>query len=172
MSIFGNLGKVFRRTVLPAVGTAIGGPALGAAVGALTAPRSAASLPTVLPGAGQVSGFAATPVGLPATIGRAGGRVAQAAGLMELLPDIGAPGPGVFSQTKPPAGYHLSKRPPYHFVKNRRMNPANGKAAMRAIRRIKATRKLLQKIEKQLPTRTVHRRAPRGHARHLHHKDY
>jgi len=43
--------------------------------------------------------------------------------------------------------------------KYRRMNYANGKAAMRAVRRIKGTRKLLQKIEKQLPHRTVHRRS-------------
>jgi len=42
----------------------------------------------------------------------------------------------------------MGMRPKY-----RRMNPANAKAAMRAVRRIKATRKLLAKIERSLPKR-------------------
>lgn len=42
--------------------------------------------------------------------------------------------------------------------KRRRMNFGNGKAARRAIRRIKGTRKLLQDIEKQLPRRAAPRR--------------
>jgi len=42
----------------------------------------------------------------------------------------------------------MGMRPRY-----RRINPANGKAAMRAVRRIKATRKLLAKIERSLPKR-------------------
>ncbi len=42
--------------------------------------------------------------------------------------------------------------------KRRRMNFSNGKAARRAIRRIKGTRKLLQDIEKQLPRRAAPRR--------------
>lgn len=44
------------------------------------------------------------------------------------------------------------------YRKRRRMNYANVKAANRAIRRIKGTRKLLQKIEKQLPHKIVHSR--------------
>jgi len=42
--------------------------------------------------------------------------------------------------------------------KRRRMNPANIKAARRAIRRIRGTRRILQRIERTLPTRTVHSR--------------
>lgn len=55
--------------------------------------------------------------------------------------------------------------------KRRRMNFGNAKAARRAIRRIKGTRKLLQDIEKQLPRRTVTRRAPpAGHRSRLTHE--
>jgi hypothetical protein len=43
-------------------------------------------------------------------------------------------------------------------TKRRRMNPANIKAARRAIRRIRSTRRVLQRIERLLPTRTVHSR--------------
>lgn len=53
--------------------------------------------------------------------------------------------------------------------KRRRMNYGNAKAARRAIRRIKGTRKLLQDIEKQLPRRTVRSRAPAGHRARLTH---
>lgn len=42
--------------------------------------------------------------------------------------------------------------------KRRRMNPANIRAARRAIRRIRGTRRILQRIERTLPTRTVHTR--------------
>lgn len=55
--------------------------------------------------------------------------------------------------------------------RRRRMNFGNAKAARRAIRRIKGTRKLLQDIEKQLPRRTVTRRAPpAGHRSRLSHE--
>lgn len=50
--------------------------------------------------------------------------------------------------------------------KRRRMNYGNAKAAKRAIRRIKGTRKLLQDIEKQLPRRAAprpRRDLPAGH---------
>jgi len=43
-------------------------------------------------------------------------------------------------------------------TRRRRMNPANIKAARRAIRRIRSTRRILQRIERMLPTRTVHSR--------------
>jgi uncharacterized protein RhaS with RHS repeats len=42
--------------------------------------------------------------------------------------------------------------------KRRRMNPTNIKAARRAIRRIRGARRVLQRIERSLPTRTVHSR--------------
>lgn len=54
--------------------------------------------------------------------------------------------------------------------KRRRMNPLNVKAARRAIRRIKAVRKITRDIEKSLPVRTVRRAAPAGHRARLSHK--
>lgn len=44
------------------------------------------------------------------------------------------------------AGNYLGERP-----RRRRMNPMNHRAAKRAIRRVKAVRKILMNIEKQLP---------------------
>lgn len=45
------------------------------------------------------------------------------------------------------------------IIKPRQMNPLNGRAARRAIRRIKGARKMLQAIERSLPrARTTHRR--------------
>lgn len=43
------------------------------------------------------------------------------------------------------------------FLRGRRMNAGNAKAARRAIRRIKAVRSLLQSIEKELPRRPAAR---------------
>jgi hypothetical protein len=48
------------------------------------------------------------------------------------------------------------------IIKPRRMNPLNGHAARRAIRRIKGARKMLQAIERSLPKARTHRAAPRG----------
>lgn len=148
MSILGNVFKAVKRVALPVLANTIL-PGAGPVVAGAMSARSPARAPAM--------GFA--PQTLP-TLARTAGPTLMRAGFTDWLPDVGVPGPGVFSQTKPPAGYHLSKRPPYKFVKNRRMNPANPKAARRAIRRIKATRKLLQDIERQLPkqktrTRTV-----------------
>jgi len=58
------------------------------------------------------------------------------------------PGGGLV-QGDPWTGYLTPKK------KYRRMNYTNVRAARRAIRRIKGTRKLLQSIEKQLPRRTA-----------------
>lgn len=58
-----------------------------------------------------------------------------------------------------PSGYHYAKDGSGRLVRNRRMNPLNPKAARRAIRRIKAARKMLTSIERSLPTRTVRRRS-------------
>lgn len=45
-------------------------------------------------------------------------------------------------------------------VKNRRLNPANGQAALRAIRRVEATHGLLKRIDKRM--QAVARRSTRG----------
>lgn len=53
--------------------------------------------------------------------------------------------PGGMTGNECPKGYHWSKRSG-KCVRNRRMNPMNGRAAGRAIRRIKAAEKMLKKI--------------------------
>jgi len=74
-----------------------------------------------------------------------------------------------------PAGQHLNKQDGVggpagtYCVKNRRINFGNARAARRSVRRLKGARKLLRDIEKMMPTRTTTRRAPAGHAAHLHH---
>jgi len=64
-------------------------------------------------------------------------------------------------------GFHPDKKTRTRCVRNRRMNPLNGRAASRAIRRIKGARKMLQKIERSLP-RAKARAVPRhGHRVHV-----
>jgi hypothetical protein len=69
--------------------------------------------------------------------------------LFPSIPGVSGAAPGGAPLTV--AGYTLVKR-------RRRMNPTNIKAARRAIRRIRSTRRVLQRIERLLPTRTVHSR--------------
>jgi len=69
--------------------------------------------------------------------------------LFPTIPGVSGMAPGGASPSV--LGYTLTK-------KRRRMNPANIKAARRAIRRIRGTRRVLQRIERLLPTRTVHSR--------------
>jgi len=52
----------------------------------------------------------------------------------------------------------------YGYRRRRRMNPLNGRAAFRALRRIKAVRKLLHGIERHLPK--VRPKAHFFHPRH------
>lgn len=124
----------------------------------------------------QMSMFAALPA--LARVGQgvfraATGRTAAAAGL-------GAAAGSLFSgggaQGGPcPSGTHLNKQDGVggpkgtYCVSNRRMNPGNGKAARRSVRRLKASRKLLRDIEKMMPSRPRARRAPAGHTERLSH---
>lgn len=48
------------------------------------------------------------------------------------------------------------------IIRPRQMNPLNGRAARRAIRRIKGARKMLQQIERALPRARTHHRAVRS----------
>lgn len=103
--------------------------------------------------------------GLFSGIGRAIGRVARAvvpftplapiAGLIPTssprMPDAKGPGrpePGLTG-----AVHRLIPGGHTGFLRGRRMNAGNAKAARRAIRRIKAVRHMLQSIERQLPKR-------------------
>lgn len=157
MSFFSSIGKALRvgvGTVLGAVGGPIGQAAAGQIIGTI------AKRPTMPVVPGSAVGYStATPTRMvrspylqQASLARISPTLARAAPplLGNLLPDIGVPGPGVFSPQQPPKGYKLSKSPPYRFVRIRRMNPTNHKAAMRAARRLIAFRKVVQRTEKAL----------------------
>jgi len=68
-----------------------------------------------------------------------------------------------------PSGFHQAKDGSGRCVRNRRMNFGNARAARRSVRRLKGARKLLKDIEKMMPSKPRARRAPTGHAAHLHH---
>ena len=113
------------------------------------APQTSFETFNVGAGAGQMSIFSALPRIVRSPAVRRGAEIAGGAVLGAAL--VG------------PDGQPMRRR--------RRMNFGNAKAARRAIRRIKGTRKLLQDIEKQLPRRTVTRRAPpAGHRSRLTHE--
>jgi hypothetical protein len=97
----------------------------------LLTPRT--TLPA-LPGPGKGYGFTTG-----GTLSQARGMVPSATGMV-------------------PRGYHYAKDGSGRVVRNRRMNPTNPRALRRAIRRIKSFRRIAHQIERQLPTRTVHRR--------------
>lgn len=126
------------------------------------------------------SGYAAARGGFLSGLGRAVGRVVRGVarvGVNFIPGPAGAIARGVVGggrQTMP-GGLSLSKGPQRPvpglrgrvqrllpggetgYYSARRMNAGNAKAARRAIRRIKAVRKLLQSIERELPRRPAAR---------------
>lgn len=154
------LGSAFK-FIAPIVGGAVGGP-VGAAIGAGIggAVESASQQNQIQRALVGQAAFAAPAIGLPGislegapTVPVAGQRLPPG-----VLANIPASGAGLGGAC--PMGFHLDKRTRSRCVRNRRMNPLNGRAATRAIRRIKGARKMLQKIERQLP-RAKSRTAPR-----------
>ena len=114
-----------------------------------------AAIPGILRGAAPVA----------RTIGRGlTGRTAGAAGLGLLLGQTFDGEGGAC-----PSGFHQAKDGSGRCVRNRRMNFGNARAARRSVRRLKGARKLLKDIEKMMPSKPRARRAPAGHAAHLHH---
>lgn len=177
MSLLGDIGKAIGGGIAGSVGGAIGG-AIGGAPGAAIGRSIGGMVGKGITGGGSGMPGSGNPRGAGGGGGEwmTGGFMGGALPSQQLMKlpagppsvaasflDPGVPGPGIFSPETPPKGYHLSKQPPYHFVRNRRMNVMNHRAAMRAIRRIKGARKMLQKIERQLPKQRTHRRAPAHH---------
>jgi hypothetical protein len=164
MSFFGDIFKV----AAPIVGGFFGGPvgaAVGASIGGVV--QQVSAQPALQ--RAQVAAFSPQ-VGFPDLSLNGGAPSVPIAG--QVLP------PGMLANiTGPlaprngaacPTGFHLDKRTRSKCVRNRRMNPLNGRAASRAIRRIKGARKMLQKIERGLP-RAKARATPRhGHKVHVH----
>lgn len=169
MSIFSSIVKGVASLAAPIIGGAVGGPvgaAIGGVVGDVLAPKPTppspvllpqpfgtpfvASIPPTFPGVGQVP---SVPVRQPSVTGRV------------VAPQVFNVGPGSAAGACP-RGYHLDKKTRSYCVKNRRMNVLNGRAASRAIRRIKGARKMLMRIERQMPkarTRRTVRHIPRGY---------
>jgi len=137
--------------------------------------RGAPSRPA-MPGVGVSQ---ASVLALPAPVLAAGGRIGAAVfGRVGTALGIGAAVGSFFARNSDgscPVGTHPIKQDGVHgakgsyCVRNRRMNVGNARAARRSVRRLKGARKLLRDIEKMMPTKTSRRRAPVGHAAHLHH---
>lgn len=172
MSLLGKIKKAVKKvakvvtTINPALGggftdiNKMQGQLLTAGMGALGAP---VSLPGGANPLASLLGSLGSKVGLPANLGTAlasnllpipGGSVVddlRAYGAYKLAPDS-----LLQSLSFDAAGNPLKKR--------RRMNPLNARAAKRAIRRIKAVRKITAGIERALPKAKA-----RGHAHFGHH---
>lgn len=132
------------------------GKAFKTALGGGSAPRRtrAAAIPAAMPGVGL-------PPSLPAL-----GRLPRVPMDPTSVLDLGVPGPGIFSQTACPKGFHLSKQEPFKCVRNRRMNPMNPKAFRRSVRRIKGAVKFAKEVDKVVAIRPRPRRAHHDHHRH------
>ena len=156
------LGNVFAAAA-PIIGGFFGGPAgaaVGTAIGGIGQKASQAN--QIARAQLAAASFQAPPLGgLDLSLAAPAVPVAQTLpqGVLANITGPLAPRPGAAC----PAGFHLDKRTRSRCVRNRRMNPLNGRAATRAIRRIKGARKMLQKIERSLP-RAKARAVPRhGH---------
>jgi len=159
MSLFSKIISGIGRA---ATGFAAGGPVgalIGGASSFLPTPRApSAALPAPSFVGGTVPSFTQVR-GMPVPrIPQFPGRPPAAPGVPIPFPSFGDAAGGAC-----PAGFHLDKRTRSKCVRNRRMNPLNGKAANRAIRRIKGARKMLQKIERQLPKAKARRTPAHGH---------
>lgn len=161
MGFFKSIKKAIKKTIKPlaqrAVG-AFGGPVGAAIFGAATVqPR----LPRAPGGAPTFPAIPALPPGVAAPTQLTTRQAAR-----------GAVRAAEFVQAGMacPPGFHPAKDGSGRCVRNRRMNPMNPRAARRAIRRIKAARKMLMQIERQLPKQ---RARPRQivHRRRLIHED-
>ena len=161
------LGNIFAAAA-PIIGGIFGGPAGAAAGAAIGSIGQKASQANQIARANLVAAnFAAPPLGgLDLSLGAPAVAVTQQLpqGVLANITGPLAAQPGAAC----PAGFHIDKRTRSRCVRNRRMNPLNGRAASRAIRRIKGARKMLQKIERSLP-RAKARATPRhGHRVHVH----
>lgn len=174
MGLFSSIKKVtkslIKRAAPAAVGFAAGGPT-GALIGGLTGtiqPMTPTS--AQVPHALRPSQFGLP--GLPA-IGQAFQPPAGPGTTRLRRIAAGQVVPG--AQGLCPVGFHPIKQAGKfgpagsYCVRNRRMNVLNGRAASRAIRRIRGARKMLMRIERQLP-KPRRSYAPRGHRARLTHE--
>lgn len=158
MSLLGSIGSALKGGVK---GFLSGGPT-GAVMGGL---KGLAKGSTSAPPKSQMMGMAVKPgaglVGISnPVIGKAIGQVGQT--ITKYGPTVGRVAAGaataayVGGAIYDAAGNYLGQS-----RKRRRMNPLNARAARRAIRRIKAVRKITMDIERSLPKQRTSRSAPR-----------
>jgi hypothetical protein len=164
VSIFSSIGSALKGAATGFITS--GGNPLGAVSGGIAglnqprSPRVGRQQQTLslapMPGSGRLGPVRGTPANYPAPGGFMGG---------------GATGSWLAPSGAQPTGTGYSYRrlynkngTPRRVKKNGEpyaiphMNPMNPRAARRAVVRIRGARKLLQRIERSLPTRTVHRR--------------
>lgn len=163
MSLLGSIGGALKG----AIGGFISGGPMGAGMGAVQGAKAYSNRKNkgngqlamsrslvALPSSNTYSASAVTASrGQPATVGQVVRGVGTTLGMWPTTAQVGlAPASG---RRNPAGGYDANGWPlkadgkPYK--KYRSMNPLNGRAARRAIRRIKGARKMLQQIERQLP---------------------
>jgi len=166
VSLLGSFGKAIVRGV---TGFATGGIA-GAAVGVATSFQGGGSRPgtSMVPYSPPSPGILDRPL-------FGGTAIGDALNAFPInIPGITSP-QNVAAGGSCPRGYHLNKHPlaaskrhgavPARTmcVRNRHMNPLNGRAVTRSLRRIKRARKLVAKLHAFGTTRSAARAGGRGH---------
>ena len=124
------LGKVGGSLVRAGVGVMPGGALVAGALGALAPVKRRTG-----GGPGDALGKVVDIAGRVSTLGRIGSSLYDQYGRGALNSAMGCP-----------KGYHLAKNGSGKCVRNRRMNPANGRAIGRATRRLKAAEKMFRRV--------------------------
>lgn len=174
MSLLGGVGNFFKKAVkgiakvaLPAVGNALGGPVGGMIGGSLASGIGSDGMRSGKKMArAQIGGMANfLPTGFVEDPRMGGG---GATGYWDMAPIGATPGTGLQSGTGAMCGPKVLRSGKVRYPRfradgtcyfPRRMNPLNPRAARRAIRRIKAVRRITRDIERSLPKVSTRRRA-------------
>lgn len=171
MSLFGGIGNAFKKAVkglakvaLPGLGSAIGGPIGGAIGSGLAAGIGPDGLPSGKKARAQYGGVASfMPFVDDPRMGGGG-----ATGYWDMAPVGATPGAGMPTVTGGVCAPKVLRSGKVRYPRfradgtcyfPRRMNPLNPRAARRAIRRIKAVRRITRDIERSLPKAASRRRA-------------
>lgn len=156
----GGVAKAALPAIAPAITTAIpgvGGAVLAGAVGGLAKSKAIKVTQQQLPMLPPLGSGLPIPRGVPTVPLPGGARVPFGGSLIGGEMIEGAP-----------SGFHFAKDGSGRLVRNRRMNPTNPRALRRAIRRVKSFRRIAQRLERTLPTRTVRSRSPTRGGAHRH----
>lgn len=158
----GFLSKILKVVDNPLTRASLSSLGYGQAAGAIAAAAGNQAAASALLGGSYGSVFSGGPAVTPTFNTQIQGRPMMLGNsLFPTLPGVSGGGGATGTWTPTAAAsrgsYYMGADGKVH--RRRRMNPANIKAARRAIRRIRSTRRILQRIERLLPTRTVHARS-------------